>query len=492
METRAGARFFGGGIFAEEMGKDEDEDAIAELFGDFEESGKDDHKEVEPAEVDTETNRARGIRQPGQPSRKEIEEHNLTHAEFRDWCEVCVSGRGRRDHHRRGTEEAETDVGSMSTYSIDYMYLTENMELIKGEEADRRKLKLGRPILVGHDRKTGGINAHQVPVKGIGDGWPAKRVIMDIEELGYAGTPINLKCDQENPIVAVQRRVMQDRRAPTTPKHSAVGESQSNGAIENAVKRVQGQLRTLKFALEKRMKKVINSEHPAFAWLIEWAATILNRYVKGASGQTPYKMITGKETRRPIAEFGERVLYMKLHNATVLKGKMEERYHQGIWLGLRQKSDEAIIATDRGVVKVKSVRRVIESKRWEAEMFMRMQGTPQQPVPGRLDDHIPTAIDEKPSGEDEHVPETMPDLPAAEPSFDLRAAPAQERAAPRMYVKQSDIDKYGKTLTCPGCDSAGTNRWGRHTDDCRERFRRLMQSDEDGRARLAREQARED
>ena len=125
-------------------------------------------------------------------------------------------------------------------------------------------------------------------------------------------------------------------------------------------------------------------------------------------------------------------------------------------------------------------------------MFMRMQGTPQQPVPGRLDDHIPTAIDEKPSGEDEHVPETMPDLPAAVPSFDLRAAPAQERAAPRMYVKQSDIDKYGKTLTCPGCDSAGTNRWGRHTDDCRERFRRLMQIDEDGRARLAREQARED
>ena len=61
-----------------------------------------------------------------------------------------------------------------------------------------------------------------------------------------------------------------------------------------------------------------------------------------------------------------------------------------------------------------------------------------------------------------------------------------------MYVKQGDIDKYGKTLTCPGCDSAGTNRWGRHTNDCRERFRRLMQSHEDGRARLAREQARED
>ena len=74
---------------------------------------------------------------------------------------------------------------------------------------------------------------------------------MAIEELRYAGTPTNLKCDQESPIAAVQRRVMQDRRAPTTPKHSAVGESQSNGAVENAVKRFQGQLRTLKLALGK-------------------------------------------------------------------------------------------------------------------------------------------------------------------------------------------------------------------------------------------------
>ena len=96
-------------------------------------------------------------------------------------------------------------------------------------------------------------------------------------------------------------------------------------------------------------------------------------------------------------------------------------------------------------------------------MFLRMQGTPQQPVPGRLDDHIPTAIDESKSGEDDHVSETLPDLPAAEPSFDLRANTAEERAAPRMYVEQKDIDKYGKTLTCLGCDSARTSRWGRHT-----------------------------
>ena len=373
------------------------------------------------------------------------------------------------------------------------MYLTEEMEIITEKEAEGRNLKLGKPILVGHDRRTGAITAHQVPTKGIGDGWPARRIIIDLEEAGYAGTPIILKCDQEGPIVAVQRRVMQDRRAPTTPQNSPVGESQSNGAVENAIKRVQGQLRTLKLATEKRIRKRITSEHPAFAWLLEWAATILNRYVKGTSGHTPYKMITGKETKRPIAEFGERVLYMPLKSSAAVEGKMEERYHQGIWLGLRQKSDEALIGTENGVIKVRSVRRVVEEKRWEAKLFMGLKGTPQQPIPGRIDDHVPTATGKMGSKEDEHdhqVP--MPDLPEADPHIDLRAAPAPDRSAPRMYVKQTDIDKYGKTVACPGCETSGTTRFGRHTDECRDRIRNLMQGDEDGRARLEREKSRAD
>ena len=142
---------------------------------------------------------------PEQPSRKEIEEHSLTHADFRDWCEECVKGKGRKDQHRRKDEDQETQDGCITTYAIDYMYLTENMELIAEKEAEKKNMKLGRPILVGHDRRTGGVTAHQLPVNGIGDGWPARRLLMDLEEFGYAGTPIILKCDQENPIVAVQR-----------------------------------------------------------------------------------------------------------------------------------------------------------------------------------------------------------------------------------------------------------------------------------------------
>ena len=144
----------------------EDEDIVAEVFGDLDsDQGKADEKELpedkeEGAEV--ESTRARGIRQPTRPSLKEIEGHNLTHAEYRDWCEEIVEGKGRRDQHRRKDEEKEVEIGSGTTFAIDYMHLTEEFELITEKEAEEKKLKLGKPILVGHDRRTGAVVAHQV------------------------------------------------------------------------------------------------------------------------------------------------------------------------------------------------------------------------------------------------------------------------------------------------------------------------------------------
>ena len=129
---------YGGGICAEAVGMgEEDEDEVANVFGDFSDEESSAKKEEVAVEIEdeTNTNRARGIRMPGQPSRKEIEEHNLTHADYRDWCEECVKGKGRKDQHRRKDEDQETQEGSITTYAIDYMYLTENLELIDEKEA---------------------------------------------------------------------------------------------------------------------------------------------------------------------------------------------------------------------------------------------------------------------------------------------------------------------------------------------------------------------
>ncbi len=47
---------------------------------------------------------------------------------------------------------------------------------------------------------------------------------------------------------------------------SAVGEHQSNGAVENAMRRIQGQKKTLRDALESRIGERVKGED-IFTWL---------------------------------------------------------------------------------------------------------------------------------------------------------------------------------------------------------------------------------
>ena len=48
-----------------------------------------------------EAHRARGLRQPQQPTPQQIAEHNLTHLPYRNWCPICVQGKGRQDNYKK-------------------------------------------------------------------------------------------------------------------------------------------------------------------------------------------------------------------------------------------------------------------------------------------------------------------------------------------------------------------------------------------------------
>ena len=45
--------------------------------------------------------RARGLRQPQQPTPQQIAEHNLTNLPYRNWCPICVQGKGRQDNYKK-------------------------------------------------------------------------------------------------------------------------------------------------------------------------------------------------------------------------------------------------------------------------------------------------------------------------------------------------------------------------------------------------------
>ena len=89
-----------------------------------------------------------------------------------------------------------------------------------------------------------GVRAHAVQQRGVGNGWIVDRTIKDLEDFGHAGSSIRTKCDQEPAILEVQRIIAQKRKVHTSLPTSPFGDSQSNGAAENAIRSFRGMYRT--------------------------------------------------------------------------------------------------------------------------------------------------------------------------------------------------------------------------------------------------------
>ena len=136
------------------------------------------------------------------------------------------------------------------TISFDYGFATE-LTKQEGTHIDKREeLK----VLVVKDERTRTLFAHAVEQKGIdSEEYAVKQVAKDIEELGYR--QVSVKSDQEPSTMALLRRLMRLVNVDVVDQvlldHQAVGDSQSNGSIENGVKTVMGQLRTMRAALER-------------------------------------------------------------------------------------------------------------------------------------------------------------------------------------------------------------------------------------------------
>ena len=74
--------------------------------------------------------------------------------------------------------------------------------------------------------------------------WIARKIKDDIEESGYGGALVRIKSDQEPAIFVVQKAVMAKLgNAPTIFVNSPVGYSQSNGRVENAIKKVRNMVK---------------------------------------------------------------------------------------------------------------------------------------------------------------------------------------------------------------------------------------------------------
>ena len=207
-------------------------------------------------------------------------------------------------------------------------------DLCTREDVDRVGWdKTSDTVLVSEDLAIGGIRPHLDWQKGNGYPWIAKKIKDDIEEFGYGCAPVRIKSDQETAIVDVQKAVIAKRGNVTTiPVNSPAGDSQSNGRVENTIKKVRNLVKTLLSSLESRWGVRMTRDHPVYPWMLEHSADLMTRYAHvGDLGKTAVQVIRGLRSRRNIARFAERILYKPLKLSGQHRGNTEDTFLDGIF-----------------------------------------------------------------------------------------------------------------------------------------------------------------
>lgn len=314
---------------------------------------------------------------------------------------------------------------------------------------------------------------HAVPQKGVAE-LVVDQVCRDLDAIGYKR--VVAKTDGENPITALFREVKLQWRGELVLEESPLGDSNSNGAAEAAVKVHEGMVRTHKIALEKKIGKSIEDRSNIFEWICEWAALVHRRYKVSDDGRTAYERIRGKKASRTMVQIGENVWFKA--PATITPSNTEQRFDEGIVVGIRETSDEILVWNSKGIHRSRTIRRRPEGSRWSADAIAALDTTPML--------YNAAGQRRKPPGEECEVPP-----PAAHPP--ANSEPVRD-AKPRATRLDKDLfAEHGYTKGCPGCISFRYDdgiRRGGHSAQCRKRMEALLARTPEGRAKVARAEER--
>ena len=230
-------------------------------------------------------------------------------------------------------------------------------------------------------------------------------------------------------------------------------------------------IRTLKPALEGRLKRTIEHDSPILPWLVEYPAVLLNLFRVGKDQRTPMERHTGDKHLRPIAEFGESVWCMPWYLKSNPVSTPDVRFHDGVWLRMDQRTSEVIIGTPSGVVRARVIKRKLEDARWNAEEVSSVKGTPWNPVPGVDPEALEAAV-RVPLAPEEA---TQPVTPPTEPGLMAR----------RTRLIKKDFMKHGFTSGCKGCEAIEKDLPSQnHSSLCRSRIEAEISKDPEGRERI--------
>ena len=211
----------------------------------FEDSEDDECKPCGPGD-DEKSGEARKVKKmldPVMPSKDVVDEHNLTHLPYRNWCKHCVKGRGKEMDHvtdkkKEGIERTQPE------FHADFCF--------PGDEDKEKNLT----VMVVRERLTKMMMASVVPTKSTGT-FIAKRIVAFMKEVGCEHADVTMKSDQEEAMKAIMTEVSNVRASRgsgrTVVEMSKKKDSQSNGFIERAIQSEEAQVRVSRSALEERL-----------------------------------------------------------------------------------------------------------------------------------------------------------------------------------------------------------------------------------------------
>ena len=325
------------------------------------------------------------------------------------------------------------------------------------------------------EMKTKAVGAFMVPSKELSD-YLVKIVAHFMNACG-CGRAI-LKSDGEPSIVALQEAVENVRMSDTILENPPKGDSQCNGAAENAVRETEGMIRTWKVFVQDKLNIVIENKHVLLPWLVSHAGVIITRYKKVHDGKTAYQKIKNKSPSNKMMPFGEKVVWM-MPKDNHRRNKLGPMHQFGVFVGIVPRTGEFVVLTPEGAVLVRTVHRLSDDRRWDAEFVSQVRGTPWD-----FKSSAGEGIEER------VIPERTDSLPL-DPPVDL---PPRLRTR-RMYIRRMEVEKYGPTRGCPGCEKVMSGAVpsciaAAHNDECRERMEKLMMRDPEGADRVVRTKTR--
>ena len=87
-----------------------------------------------------------------------------------------------------------------------------------------------------------------------------------------------------------------------------------------------------------------------------------------------------------LVEYGESIMCLPLKHLDL--GKAEARWIPGVFIGMKLNSGEKLVATEQGIIKVRTIRRRLEAERWSLEEHAWINRFPWKPYADSSEDEV--------------------------------------------------------------------------------------------------------